>query len=71
MDIKDGWSGIYGQKTLLTGEKYHTLKADLHKRFNVPVYKLGDASDMECLVDTLIGFFEDREMGAYYETAMA
>jgi uncharacterized NAD-dependent epimerase/dehydratase family protein len=61
MDIRDGWSGMYGQKTLLTGEKYHVLKVDLHKRFNVPVYKLGDASDMENLVNTLTGFFEDNK----------
>jgi uncharacterized NAD-dependent epimerase/dehydratase family protein len=61
IDIKDGWSGIYGQKMPLTGEKYHALKADLYKRFNIPVYKLGDALDMENLVNTLTGFFEDKE----------
>jgi uncharacterized NAD-dependent epimerase/dehydratase family protein len=61
MDIKDGWSGIYGQKTPLTNEKYHALKAELHKHFTVPVYKLGNASDMESLVNTLTGFFEDNE----------
>jgi uncharacterized NAD-dependent epimerase/dehydratase family protein len=61
MDIKGGWSGIYGQKAPLTSEKYHVLKSDLPKRFSVPVYKLGDASDIESLVDTLTGFFEDKE----------
>jgi hypothetical protein len=61
MDIKDGWSGMYGQKTPLTSEKYHVLKVDLHKRFDVPVYKLSDVSDMENLVNTLTDFFEDKE----------
>jgi uncharacterized NAD-dependent epimerase/dehydratase family protein len=61
MDIKGGWSGIYGQKTPLTAENYHALKADLHKRFHVPVYKLGDASDVENLVNTLIGFLGEED----------
>jgi uncharacterized NAD-dependent epimerase/dehydratase family protein len=61
MDIKDGWSGVYGQKTPLSVEKYTTLRDTLHTLFAVPVYKLGDASDIENLVNTLTGFFEDKE----------
>jgi uncharacterized NAD-dependent epimerase/dehydratase family protein len=64
MNIKEGWSGMYGQKTLLTSEEYHALKTELHKDFNIlPVYKLGDTSDMENLVNTLTGFFEDEGNG--------
>jgi hypothetical protein len=53
----EGWSGIYGRKTPLADEKYHRLKADLHTRIGVPVYKLGDALDIEDLANSLIDFF--------------
>jgi uncharacterized NAD-dependent epimerase/dehydratase family protein len=57
MDMKEDWSGIYGQKTPLTDEKYGRLKEELHKLFGIPVYKLGITSDMEKLVNNIIDFF--------------
>jgi uncharacterized NAD-dependent epimerase/dehydratase family protein len=57
MDIKADWTGIYGQKTPLTDEKYTTLKGELHKLFGIPVYKLGFTDDLEQLVNQIIEFF--------------
>jgi uncharacterized NAD-dependent epimerase/dehydratase family protein len=59
MDIQDGWSGLYGRKTPLSAEKYSTLRETLRTVFTVPVYKLGEAADMEQLVGEVTGFFEE------------
>jgi hypothetical protein len=57
MDIRDDWTGIYGQKTPLTDEKYGTLKEELQKLFGIPVYKLGFTSDIDQLANQIIDFF--------------
>lgn len=58
MDIKDDWTGIYGQRVELTDEKYIELSANISKRFSIPVFKLGVESDMNFVVEEIINFFE-------------
>ena len=57
LDIKDDWTGIYGQRIIMTDEKYTKLKSTIKERFSLPVYKLGDESDMDLIVHSIINYF--------------
>ncbi len=57
MDIKENWTGIYGQKIGLSQEKLLSLKKQLSKQFSVPVYKLGCKIDMNAVAENIINYF--------------
>lgn len=58
MDIKDDWTGIYGQRIVITDEKYSKLSSVLYDRFSIPVYKLGNTVDMDLIVGHIIDYFD-------------
>lgn len=60
MDLQNNWTGIYGSKIRLTEERYASLKDSLVAKFNLPVFKLGDDSEMDLLVDKIIEFFSEE-----------
>jgi uncharacterized NAD-dependent epimerase/dehydratase family protein len=60
MDIKEGWSGIYGHKTPLTDEKYGRLRKELNEMFCIPVYKLGNTDDIKHIGSDVIEFFDEE-----------
>lgn len=60
MDLQDNWSGIYQAKTRLTKERYDLLKDDLVSEFRLPVFRLGEDSDMDLLVDKIIDHYSEE-----------
>jgi hypothetical protein len=58
MDIKDDWTGIYGQRMPLSVEKYENIKKELNSLFSVPIYRLGEKEDIAMLADTITTYFE-------------
>ena len=61
MDIKDDWTGIYGQKVRITDEKYTMLRTIINEKFSIPVYKLGDVEDMNLVVNTIINYLSTSD----------
>lgn len=61
MDIKDNWTGIYGQRIKMSTEKYVDLCSAISEKFSVPVYKLGDESDMKLVTNEVIDFFSTED----------
>lgn len=61
MDLKDNWTGIYGQKIALSAEKLFSLKERLLRQFSLPVYELGKESDINEMAENVIDFFAKGE----------
>ena len=59
MDIKDDWTGIYGQRIILSNKKFMMLQDVLMSKFSIPTYRLGCRVDMDKVVDDVITFFDD------------
>ena len=55
--IKDDWTGIYGGKQMLSKKQYNMICEELFNKLNIPVFKLGDDSDMQILTDLVIDSF--------------
>jgi hypothetical protein len=58
MSLKDDWTGMYGQKTKITNEKFEAVKNLLSDNADIPVYLLGNESDMEKVTADIETFFE-------------
>ena len=60
MDMKVDWSGLYGQKQPLSKEKYQKLKKEICKTIGVPVYLLGEKTDIDEMYSTIIDYFSNE-----------
>lgn len=58
MDVKDNWTGIYGQRIALSDEKFLELSVLLFDKFQIPVYKLGRTADMDLMINNVIDYFD-------------
>jgi uncharacterized NAD-dependent epimerase/dehydratase family protein len=59
MELKEGWTSIYGEKQKISEEKYNKLKDDLSNVFNLPIYQLGNNIDMTSLANDIIEYFSE------------
>lgn len=59
MDIKDDWTGIYGQREKLSEEKHLELCSAIRDKYSLPVYRLGNDEDMNLLLENIIDFFAE------------
>jgi len=57
MKIKEGFAGLSGVKTKITEEELINAKISLHKSLCRPIFELGNNSDMDELVLSIIDFF--------------
>ncbi len=57
MDIKDDWTGIYGQRVALTDERYLELSNIIYGKLSIPVFRLGNKNDMNLVVENIINYF--------------
>lgn len=59
-DIKSDWKGMYGTKELMTEDKYNQFKEQLKKRFDKPVFRLGDEEDIRKLFEEVVNYFSEE-----------
>ena len=57
--LANNWAGIYGRKKDLSYDEYLIFKHSLTDQFHIPVYLLGDNTDMEQMIQTIISFFSN------------
>ena len=57
LEYKNTWSGLYGDKEIISDDKYLSLKEQLYKNFKIPIYKLGSDIDISLLKDEIIDCF--------------
>ncbi len=60
MDMKTDWTGLYGQKKQLSNKRYQELKEEIQKAIGLPVYLLGDESDIDEMYKAIIDFFANE-----------
>ncbi len=59
LDIKDNWAGMYGLKEIINPEKYIDIKRKLFVQFKLPVFKLGNDTDMDNLIKIIEDYFSE------------
>ena len=57
VDLRNPSAGIYSEKVSLTESNYRQLKKKLTEYFRLPVYRLGEADDMNHLTQICIDYF--------------
>jgi hypothetical protein len=61
LDWKNPEHGIYSTYIKISPEKFLSIKRDLEKKINKPVFLLGDEPSMEMLYNTTIDFFTNEQ----------
>lgn len=57
MDIKNDWTGIYGQRIALNDEKYSELSFNIYNKSLTLVFRLGNQDDMNLVVESIVNYF--------------
>lgn len=59
MNLRDDWSGIYGEKRKVSQEEFWVIKQKLQEKFMIPVFLIGEDSDMDNLTEMVTDFFSE------------
>lgn len=57
MDLKNNWSGIYGQRERIDNEKFIRLSSEINIELKIPVYCLGNMDHMTQIAKDIIEYF--------------
>ena len=60
MKYKVDWSGLYSQKEVMKENEVELLKELLSKKFLIPVYQLGEDSEVLALFEDIRSFFTEE-----------
>lgn len=55
--VSEGYLSVHGAQRLIGDKEYLDLKNSLFESFNIPIFKLGDVSDMSDLYKVVINYF--------------
>jgi len=59
MDLKNGWTGMYGSKQKISDEKYVSLKYEFKDYLKIDIYNLDSEREINELVEKLISYFSE------------
>ena len=55
--LANDWKGMFSKKVKLDKDSYNRLEDICHKKFHLPLYRLGDINNMNMLAELIIDFF--------------